>query len=144
VHEQLGMNDRSYADKINRLDHENKTLTNEYREAQEKLRISTSQTSKLVNEFNEVKGRIDQLTRENEVLKQERQKVLQELSAVHGRLSDTDKNYADKINRLDSENKTLTSEYRDAQEKLRISTSQTSKLVNEFNEVKARIDQLAR
>jgi hypothetical protein len=34
------------------LDSENKTLTNEYREAQEKLRVSTSQIGKLANEFN--------------------------------------------------------------------------------------------
>ena len=27
VHEQLGLNDRSYADKIGKLDRENKTLT---------------------------------------------------------------------------------------------------------------------
>lgn len=108
VHEQLGVNDRNYADKMNRLDSENKTLTNEYREAQEKLRISTSQTSKLVNEFNEVKARIDQLTRENEVLKQERAKVLQEMTNLHGKLGETDRAYGDKINRLDNENKTLT------------------------------------
>lgn len=108
VHEQLGVNDRNYADKMNRLDNENKTLTNEYREAQEKLRISTSQTSKLVNEFNEVKARIDQLTRENEVLKQERAKVLQEMTNLHSKLGETDRAYGDKINRLDHENKTLT------------------------------------
>ena len=69
LHRQLGDNDRGYADKIGRLDRENKTLTEEFRQSQEQLRISTSQTSKLTNEFNEVKNRIEQLTRENDVLK---------------------------------------------------------------------------
>jgi FtsZ-binding cell division protein ZapB len=108
------------------------------------LRVSTSQIGKLANEFNEVKQRIDQLTRENDVLKQERAKVLQEVQLLHGKLGDNDRTYADKIGRLDSENKTLTNEYREAQEKLRVSTSQIGKLANEFNEVKQRIDQLTR
>jgi uncharacterized protein (UPF0335 family) len=115
LHGKLGENDRAYADKIGRLDSENKTLTNEYREAQEKLRVSTSQIGKLANEFNEVKQRIDQLTRENDVLKQERAKVLQELSKVHEQLGLNDRSYADKMNKLDHENKTLTNEYREAQ-----------------------------
>jgi FtsZ-binding cell division protein ZapB len=87
----------------------------------------------LANEFNEVKQRIEQLTRENDVLKQERAKVLQEVQLLHGKLGDNDRTYADKIGRLDSENKTLTNEYREAQEKLRVSTSQIGKLANEFN-----------
>lgn len=108
LHDKLSHNDRNYADKLNRLDNENKTLTNEYRDAQEKLRVSTSQVGKLANEFNEVKQRIDQLTKENDILKQERQKVLQEMTNLHDKLSHNDRNYADKLNRLDNENKTLT------------------------------------
>jgi FtsZ-binding cell division protein ZapB len=100
MHEKLGDTDRTYADKIHRLSQENKMLSDESREGQEKLRISTSQTSKLMNEFNEVKARIDQLARENEVLKAERQKVLQEMHSMHGRLSETDRSYADRINKL--------------------------------------------
>jgi FtsZ-binding cell division protein ZapB len=92
----------------------------------------------------DIKSKFDQLVRDNEVLKQERQKVLQELSNLHGKLSDTDRSYADRIGRLDSENKTLTNEYREAQEKLRVSTSQIGKLANDFNEVKQKIEQLAR
>jgi hypothetical protein len=49
------------------------------------------------------------------VLKQERAKVLQEVSLLHGKLGDNDRTYADKIHKLDSENKTLTNEFRDAQ-----------------------------
>ena len=119
-------------------------MSDDLREGQERLRISTSQTSKLVNEFNEVKARIDQLTRENEVLKAERQKVLQEMHGVHTKLSENDKSYGEKIGKLSSENKMLSDDVREGQEKLRISTSQTSKLMNEFNEIKARIDQLTR
>ncbi len=94
------------------------------------MRISTSQTAKLTNEFSEVKNRIEQLTRENDVLKNERQKVLQEVQKVHEQLGLNDRNYADKIGKLDRENKTLTEEYRQSQEQLRISTSQTAKLQN--------------
>jgi chromosome segregation ATPase len=118
-------------------------LSDDLREGQEKLRISTSQTSKLMNEFNEVKARIDQLARENEVLKAERQKVLQEMHGMHDKLGETDRTYADKIHRMGQENKMLSDDLREGQEKLRISTSQTSKLMNEFNEVKLRIDQMA-
>ncbi len=91
-----------------------------------------------------MKGRIDQLTRENEVLKAERQKVLQELNLFHTKLSENDRTYGEKIGKLSSENKLLSDDLREGQEKLRISTSQTSKLMNEFNEVKTRIDQLTR
>jgi chromosome segregation ATPase len=97
-----------------------------------------------MNEFNEIKARIDQLTRENEVLKAERQKVLQEMHGMHGKLGENDRSYGEKINKLSSENKMLSDDVREGQEKLRISTSQTSKLMNEFNEIKARIDQLTR
>jgi chromosome segregation ATPase len=144
MHDKLGETDRSYADKIHRMSQENKMLSDDVREGQEKLRISTSQTSKLMNEFNEIKARIDQLTRENEVLKAERQKVLQEMHGMHGKLGENDRSYGEKINKLSSENKMLSDDVREGQEKLRISTSQTSKLMNEFNEIKARIDQLTR
>lgn len=65
LHGKLSDNDRGYAEKINRLSQENKMLSDDVREGQEKLRISTSQTSKLMNEFNEAKSRIDQVIREN-------------------------------------------------------------------------------
>jgi ribosome recycling factor len=58
LHGKLSENDRTYGEKINKLSHENKILSDDIREGQEKLRISTSQTSKLMNEFNEVKARI--------------------------------------------------------------------------------------
>ena len=142
MHEKLTENDSSYGQKIRQLSSENKMLSDDVREGQEKLRISTSQTSKLMNEFNEVKARIDQLTRENEVLKAERQKVLQELHGFHAQFSENDRAYGDKINKLSSENKMLSDDVREGQEKLRISTSQTSKIMNEFNEVKLRIEQI--
>ena len=144
MHSKLSENDRAYGDKINKLSSENKLLSDDVREGQEKLRISTSQTSKLMNEFNEVRARIDQLTRENEVLKGERQKVLQEMHIMHEKLTENDSAYGQRINKLSQENKMLSDDVREGQEKLRISTSQTSKLMNEFNEVKGRIDQLTR
>jgi chromosome segregation ATPase len=144
LHGKLGENDRTYGEKINKLSHENKILSDDIREGQEKLRISTSQTSKLMNEFNEIKARIDQLTRENEVLKAERQKVLQEMHGLHGKLGENDRTYGEKMSKLSQENKMLSDDVREGQEKLRISSSQTSKLMNEFNEVKARIEQMTR
>jgi chromosome segregation ATPase len=144
LHGKLGENDRAYGEKISKLSQENKMLSDDVREGQEKLRISTSQTSKLMNEFNEIRTRIETMTRENEVLKAERAKVLQELHGVHGKLSENDRTYGEHINKLSSENKMLSDDIREGQEKLRISTSQTSKLMNEFNEIRARIDQLTR
>jgi len=49
LHGKLADNDRSYGDKINRLSQENKMLSDDVREGQEKLRVSASQTSKLMN-----------------------------------------------------------------------------------------------
>ncbi len=49
------------------------------------------------------------------MLKNERQKVLQEVQKVHEQLGLNDRNYADKIGKLDRENKTLTEEYRQSQ-----------------------------
>jgi FtsZ-binding cell division protein ZapB len=144
LHGKLGETDRAYGEKISKLSSENKMLSDDVREGQEKLRISTSQTSKLMNEFNEIRTRIENMTRETEVLKAERAKVLQELHGVHGKLGENDRAYGEKINKLSSENKMLSDDVREGQEKLRISTSQTSKLMNEFNEIKARIDQLTR
>ena len=115
MHDKLSENDRAYGDKINKLSSENKMLSDDVRDGQEKLRISTSQTSKLMNEFNEVKNRIDQLTRENEVLKAERQKVLQELSMFHNKLAENDRSYGDRISKLSSENKMLSDDVRDGQ-----------------------------
>lgn len=133
LHGKLSDNDRSYGEKINRLSQENKMLSDDVREGQEKLRISTSQTSKLMNEFGEAKGRIEQLIRENDVLKQERQKVLAEMHGLHDKLGQNDRSYGEKISKLSQENKMLSDDVREGQEKLRISTSQTSKLMNEFN-----------
>lgn len=79
------------------------------------MRISASQTSKLMNEFNEVRARVDQLARENDVLKQERQKVLSEMHGLHDKLGQNDKSYGDKMSRLSQENKILSDEIRDGQ-----------------------------
>lgn len=60
------------------------------RNAQENLRLSTSQNQKMVRELNEYKQRIDENNRENENLKQ-------------------------KINKLSGENTNLNDEVRNAQ-----------------------------
>ena len=130
LHGQLDVTDRGHSEKIRRLENENQTLHSDVRDREEKLRLSTSQTSKLMGEIGDFKSRFEQLVRENDVLKNERQKVLQEVQKLHEQLGLNDRGYADKIGKLDRENKTLTEEYRQSQEQLRISTSQTAKLQN--------------
>lgn len=77
LHGKFGDVDRSLGDKVGRLTRENEALASEVREGQEKLRLSASQTSRLMSDVNDFKQRYEQLVRENDVLKQERQRVLQ-------------------------------------------------------------------
>lgn len=109
---------------------ENEMLTLENTRAQESLRVSTSETGKLRNALRDYELKFEQITRENEVLKAERQKVLHEMHGMHDKLTENDSSYGQRINKLSQENKMLSDDLREGQEKLRISTSQTSKLMN--------------
>jgi hypothetical protein len=51
------------------------------------------------------------------------------MNSLHGKITDSDRTYADKIGRLSRENDSLVGEIRDREEKLRLSTSQTNKLM---------------
>lgn len=78
------------------------------REAQENLRLSANQQQKMMRDINEFKKKIDENNQENEALKM-------------------------KINKLTSENKNLNQEFETAQESLRLSANQQSKLAKEVN-----------
>jgi len=84
------------------------------RSAQENLRLSANQNTRMVKEINEYKQRIEQNDRENESIK-------------------------GKINKLVSENTSLGEEVKTAQESLRLSSATQAKLQRELNEFKSRI-----
>jgi len=102
-------------EKITKLVGENTSMDGEIRSAQENLRLSANQNSKIVQELNEYKSRIASNDQENNVLKQ-------------------------KINNLLKENANLDEEVRGAQENLRLSANQMSKLNAELNDYKSRIN----
>lgn len=169
-------------DKIGKLVHENTSMDDEVRNAQENLRLSANQNQKLMRELNEYKQRIEQNNMENEQLNKKIGKLTGEnvslgeevrtaqenlrLSAnAQAKLakeleqyrSQVDRNNADsetyrvKIQKLMSENTSLSEEVSIAQENLRLSANTVSKLNNELKvtcneneELKRRIDELAR
>ena len=93
--------------KMQNLVQENQHLGEEVRNAQENLRLSANQISKLSNELNEHKGKL----------------------AANNQESDT---YRQKIQKLMQENTSLGDEVRTAQENLRLSAGTVSKLNNEL------------
>lgn len=86
---------------------ENQHLSDEVRNAQENLRLSANQISKLNSEINEYRSRMDANVHESETYKR-------------------------KIHSLTSENTNLGEEIKIAQENLRLSAGQMSKLNTEF------------
>ncbi len=61
---------------------ENQHLGEEVRNAQENLRLSANQISKLSGEINDYKSRISSNDQENDALKKRMQKLLQENSGL--------------------------------------------------------------
>lgn len=109
----IELNDREteqFRQKIQKLMSENSTLGEEMRNAQENLRLSTAQANKLNTELTQFRQRYGSLNQESETYKQRIQKLL-------------------------SENSQLGDEVRLAQENLRLSASQISKLQNEFKSI---------
>ena len=86
---------------------ENQHLGEEVRNAQENLRLSANQISKLNNELGEYKSRLTANNQESETYKQKLQKLL-------------------------AENTSLGDEVRNAQENLRLSANTIAKLNNEL------------
>jgi len=78
------------------------------------LRLSSAQLSKLNAELSEYRNKMESNNHESELLKQRIQKLL-------------------------SENSSLSEEVRTGQENLRLSTAQASKLGNELNEFRKRL-----
>jgi chromosome segregation ATPase len=99
--------------KMQKLLQENSGLAEEVRNAQENVRLSNAQQSKAFQELNEYKRRIEQNDAENEATRR-------------------------KIQGLVQENQSLGDEVRNAQENLRLSANQISKMGSEINEYKSR------
>jgi FtsZ-binding cell division protein ZapB len=95
-------------EKITKLVSENTNMDGEIRNAQENLRLSANQNNKIIAELNEYKQRIASNDQESNLLKQ-------------------------KINNLLKENTNLDEEVRNAQENLRLSAGQMSKLNAELS-----------
>ena len=93
--------------KIQKLLQENSGLADEVRNAQENVRLSNAQQSKAFQELTEYKKRIEQNDAENDGIKRKMQNLIQE-------------------------NQHLGEEVRNAQENLRLSANQISKLNNEL------------
>lgn len=105
----------SLQDKISRLVHENTSMQDQMRNAQENLRLSANQQQKMARQINEYKQRIEQNNVENENLKQ-------------------------KMNKLQSENIGLNQEVQEAQQNLRLSANTQTKLKRELNEFKTQME----
>ena len=101
--------------KIQKLLQENAGLGDEVRNAQENIRLSNVQQSKALQELNEYKGRIEQIESENDMIKRKMQNVIQE-------------------------NQHLGDEVRNAQENLRLSANQISKLNTELADYRNRVE----
>jgi uncharacterized coiled-coil DUF342 family protein len=93
---------------------ENRDLHEELRDGQEKLRLSSVQAQKIMNELNEYKERFGQNSKEVE-------------------------DYKRKIQQLIAENTGLGEELQGTQENLRLSAQQQQKLFNEINQYKEKL-----
>ena len=101
--------------KIQKLLQENSGLADEVRNAQENIRLSNAQQSKAFQELQEYKIRIEQNDSENDSIRR-------------------------KMQNLVKENQALGEEVRNAQENLRLSANQISKLNGELNDFRVRIE----
>jgi chromosome segregation ATPase len=104
---------------VEKRNNEIRALGGEVQDAQENLRLSAAQTSKMSAEINEIKNRLGITTQESDTYKQRIQKLL-------------------------SENSNLNEEVRSAQENLRLSAGTMNKLQAEFKTVCGENDQLKR
>ena len=95
----------SLQERITKLVNENVSMEDEVRNVQENLRLSASQNQKIAAELNEYKMRIQANNQENESLKI-------------------------RIQKLGSENTSLSDEVRTAQDNLRLSANQQQKMAS--------------
>lgn len=101
--------------KITRLVSENSGMSGQMGQAQEALRLSSNQNQKIMIELTDYKQRIDQNNQENSTLK-------------------------NKIQKLMSENSSLSGEVGNAQEALRLSSATQAKLQRELQDLRGHID----
>jgi chromosome segregation ATPase len=94
-----------------------RALGGEVQEAQENLRLSAAQTSKMNSELNEFKGRLGQTSQESEA-------------------------YKIRIQKLIAENSSLGDEVRNSQENLRLSTGQIGRLTAEYKSMVTQNEEL--
>lgn len=143
-------------DKISRLTGENNSMTDDFRQVQESLRVSASQASKAASEVNDLRNRLQQLTQEIDVKNREIRNLQERLGETEGRASRENMTLSERmkeierlgnnLNQLQSnilkltkENQALNAEYLSTQENLRLSTSQMSKLAAELTELRSRV-----
>jgi len=105
-------------DKISRLTSEKDSLVGEVREGQEKLRLSSNQTQKLLSEINDFKYKLTQFTTENEQLR----KKLQETGDLNRKLAE----YERRIEQLSGE---LRSEATKKEQATRENTTLSQRLI---------------
>ena len=101
--------------KIQTLLHENTGLADEVRDAQENIRLSNAQQSKAFQQLQEYERRIHENESENDGIRR-------------------------KMQNLVKENQALGEEVRNAQENLRLSANQISKLNSELNDYRVKIE----
>ena len=128
----------TYRQKIQKLLGENNSLNDEVHSAQENLRLSAGQMGKLQNEFKLICA-------ENEELKR---RVLESDSTTKKARSDGDNKVqiltqeCERLNSLvekrNTEIRALGGEVQEAQENVRLSSQQTSKLTHELNSFRQR------
>ena len=161
----------TYRQRIQKLLSENSSLNDQVRNAQENLRLSAGQISKLQNEFKGVcaenedlrkrlqdlmgsnkkladyEAKVALLSQQVERLTEQLTKKTSETNNLKNRLTEIDSmnktigSLQEKITRLVSENTEISGDMRNAQENLRLSANQNVKIVAQLNEYKQRIEQ---
>jgi chromosome segregation ATPase len=161
LHDLEGMNRtiQVLQEKISRLTGENFSLGEDMKNAQDSLRLSTSQASKVTSELNDLKNRVHVLTSELESKNREirslndrlgetegtKEQIKRENMTLSQRMIEIDRLGKDigqlqqNIIKLTKENQALNTEYLSTQENLRVSTSQTAKLAAELTELRNRV-----
>jgi chromosome segregation ATPase len=129
----------TYKQKIQKLLSENNQLGDEVRNAQENLRLSASQIGKLTNEFKVV-------CNENEELKKRLQEIGGDVSRKIAEYENKIAMLGQELERLNgvierknTEIRALGGEIQEAQENIRLSNAQQSKLSMELNQFKSQV-----
>ena len=107
---------------------ENRDLAGQVREGQEKLRLSASHVQQLVSQIEDFRRRAVAFESKEKDFARNQQELEKRLNELGLRYETTQR-----------DNQGLAGQVRDAQEKLRLSATETSRLGNELNDFKNRI-----